>query len=61
MELVNTKPGISSAIKQMTGDLCTAAGIISLSPLLLATDVTLGASSVWPGARIGACGTATLA
>ena len=32
--------GFSSAVRQMPGDLCTASGIISLSPLLLTTDVT---------------------
>ena len=39
-------------------------GIISLSPLLLATDVigaTLGASDLWLGTQTGAGGTATLA
>ena len=47
----------------MTGDLCTALGIISLSPLSLATDVTdetLGTSGLWLGTRTGAGGTATL-
>ena len=44
--------GVFSAIWQMPGDLCTAPGIISLSPLSLAkrvTGVTLGAS----GLRLG--------
>jgi hypothetical protein len=48
----------------MPGDLCTAQGIISLSPLSLVTDVTgatLGASDLWLGTRTGADGTATLA
>jgi hypothetical protein len=45
-----------SAVRQMPGDLCTTPGIISLSPLL-ATDVTLRASGLRPGAG----GTATLA
>ena len=47
----------------MPGDLCTAPGIISLSPLSLATEVTeatLGASGLWLGTRTGAGGTATL-
>ena len=54
----------SSAIRQMPGDLCTAPGIILLSPLSLATDaidVTLGVSGLWLGTRTGAGGTATLA
>jgi hypothetical protein len=33
-------PGFSSAVRQIPGDLCTALGIIPLSPLPLATDVT---------------------
>ena len=44
----------------MPGDLCTALGITSLSPLLLATDVTdatIGASGVQPETRTGAGGT----
>jgi hypothetical protein len=48
----------------MPGDLCTVSGIISLSPLSLATDVTdvtLGASGLRPGTQRGAGGTATLA
>jgi hypothetical protein len=48
----------------MPGDLCTAPGIISLSPLSLATDVTdvtLGASDLWLGTRRGAGGTVTVA
>jgi hypothetical protein len=48
----------------MPGYLCTAPEIISLSPLSLATDVTdvsLGASGLWPGIRTGADGTDTLA
>ena len=46
----------------MPGYLCTALGIISLSPLLsLATDATLGASGLWLGTRTVAGGTATLA
>ena len=55
--------GVSSAVRQMPGDLCTAPRIISLSPLSLATDVTdatLGASGLWLGTRTGAGGTATL-
>ena len=47
----------------MPGDLCTVPGIISLSPLSLATDVTdaaLGTSGLWLGTRTGAGGTATL-
>jgi hypothetical protein len=47
----------------MPGDLCTAPGIIPLSPLSLAndvTDVTLGASGLWLETRTGAGGTATL-
>ena len=48
----------------MSGDLYTAPGIISLLPLSLATDVTnvtLGASDLWPGTRTGAGGAAFLA
>jgi hypothetical protein len=48
----------------MPGDLFTGPGIISLSLLSLATDltdVTLGASGLWLGTRTGAVGTATLA
>ena len=47
----------------MPDDLCTAPGIISLSPLSLATDVTdatLGASGLGLGTRTGAGGNATL-
>jgi hypothetical protein len=47
----------------MPEDLRTAPGIISLSPLSLATDmidVTLGASGLWRGTRTGAGGPATL-
>ena len=47
----------------MPGDLCTAPGIISISPLLLATDVTdvtLGPSGLSLGTRTGAAGTAAL-
>ena len=54
----------SSAARQMPRDLCTAPGIISLSRLSLATDVTdstLGASGLWLGTRTGAGGTVTLA
>ena len=36
-------------------------GIISLSPLSLATDMTLGASALWLGTQIGAGDTPTLA
>ena len=46
----------------MPGDLCTAPRIISLSSLLLATEVTdakLGTSGLWLGTRTGAVGTAT--
>ena len=52
---------LPSAIRSMPGDLCTAAGIISLSSLSLVdvTDATLGASGQWLGTRTG--GTATLA
>ena len=50
-----------SAVRQMPGDVWTAPRIISLSPLSLATDVTLGASDLWLGTRTGAGGTATLA
>ena len=48
----------------MPGDLYTAPGVISLSPLSLATDVidvTLEAKGLWLGTRTGAGGTATLA
>ena len=45
----------------MPGDLCTAPGIISLSPLSLATNMTLRASGLWLGTQTGASGTATLA
>ena len=47
----------------MPGDLYTAPGIISLSPLSLVTDVTdvtLGASGIWLDTRTGASGTAIL-
>ena len=44
----------------MPGDLFTAPSIISLSPLSLVTEATLGASGVWLGTRTGAGGTATL-
>ena len=58
-------PRLSSAVREMPGDLCTAnRGVISLSPLSLASDVTemtLGASGLWLGTRTGAGGTATLA
>ena len=53
----------SSAVRQISGDLCTASRIISLSPLSLATDgtdATLGASGFWLGTRTGASGTTTL-
>ena len=46
----------------MPGHLCTAPGIISLSPLSLGTDVTdvtLGASGLWLRTRTGAGVTAT--
>jgi hypothetical protein len=46
----------------MPGDLCIDPGIISLSPLSLATDVTdvtLGASGLLPRTQTGAGGTAT--
>jgi hypothetical protein len=52
--------GVSSAVRQMPGDLCTAPGIISKSPLSLVTDVTLGASDLWLGTHTGATGTSTL-
>jgi hypothetical protein len=54
---------LSSAVRQMPGDLCTVPRIISLSPLSLATDVTdatLGASDLWLGTWTEACGTTTL-
>ena len=54
---------VSSAVRQMPGDLCTAPKIISLSPLSLAIDVsdaTLGTSDLWLGTRTGAGGTGTL-
>ena len=50
--------------QQMPGDLCTTPGIIALSPLSLATDVTdvtLGASSPWLEIWTRAGGSATLA
>ena len=56
-------PGVSSAVRQMLGDLCTVPRIISLSSLSLASDVTdatLGSSGLWLGTRTGAVGTATL-
>ena len=46
--------GFSSAVRQMPGDLSTAPGIISLSPLSLSidmTNVTLGESGLWLGTR----------
>ena len=55
--------GFPSVLRQIPGDLCTAPGIISLSPLSLAievTDGTLGASGLWLGTRTGAGATATL-
>ena len=51
----------SSAVRQMPGDLSTAGGIISLSPLSLpidVTDVTFGASGLWLEIRTGAGGAA---
>ena len=45
--------------KQMP-DLCTVPKIISLSPLSLVADVTLGASELWLGTGTGAGGTDTL-
>ena len=51
----------SSAVRQIPGDLCTAPGIISCTPLSLVTDVTLGANCLWVGTRTGAGGTTTLA
>ena len=48
----------------MPGDLYTGLGIIALSRLSSATymvDVTVGASGLRPGTRIGAGGTTTLA
>ena len=45
-------------IRQMPGDLCTVPSIISLSPLSLVTDVTLGVSGLWQGTLTGAGGTA---
>ena len=56
-------PEFSSAVRHMPGDLCTAAGIISFSPLSLVTDVTdatLGESGDRLGTRAGAGCTATL-
>jgi hypothetical protein len=35
----------------MPGDICTAPGVISLSSVSLATDVTFGASGLWLGTR----------
>ena len=52
--------GFSSVVRQMPGDLCTVPRIISLSPLSLATDATLGAGGLWLGTLTGAGGTATL-
>ena len=57
---------VSSAVRQMPGDLCAAPRIISLSHLSLATDVTdvtdviFGTSGLWPRTRTEAGGTATL-
>ena len=56
--------GFSSAVRQMPGDLCIAPGIISLSPLSLATDMTdmaLIASGLWLGTQTGIGGTTILA
>ena len=39
-------PRFSSAVRQIPEDLCIAPGIIPLSPLSLATDVSLGASGL---------------
>ena len=44
----------------MSGDLCTAPYILSLSPLSLVIDVTLWANGFWLGTRTAAGGTATL-
>ena len=52
--------GVSSAVRQMPGDLCTAPRIIPLSSVSLATDATLGTSGLWLGTRTGIGGTATL-
>ena len=55
--------GFSSAVRQMSGDLCTAPRIISLSPLSLATEVIdakLVASGLCLGTRTRTGGTATL-
>jgi hypothetical protein len=54
---------LAEAVRQMPGDRCTTPGIISLSPLSLATDVTeatLGASGLWLGTRTGVGVTFTL-
>jgi hypothetical protein len=53
--------GLSSATRQMLGDLCTTLGIIQLSPLSIATDVTLRACDLWLVTRSGADCTATVA
>ena len=62
LELHRLSTESSSVVRP--GDMCTALGIISLSPLSLATgvtDATFGASGIWLGTRIGVSGTATLA
>ena len=55
---------VTSAVRKMPGDLCTALRIISLSPLSLATnvtDVTFRESGLWLGTWTGVDGTNTLA
>ena len=54
--------GVSLAVRQMPGDLCTAPRIILLSPSLASNviDATLGASVLWLGTRTGDGGTTTL-
>ena len=51
--------GFSLAVRQMPGDICTVSGCISLSPLSLATNMTLGANGLWLGTQTGVGGTTT--
>ena len=53
--------GVSSAVKQMPGYLCTAPGILSLSPLSLTDRRDTWGKWLLASNRIGARGTATLA
>ena len=56
--------GFPHTVRQMPGDMRIASGIISLSPLSLAgnvTDLTLGAGSLWLETRTRADDTTTLA